>query len=546
MNTIEIKDINLGGLADSAYQGLKHSIAAGAGLQLHQEPGIIKINQKLVNDSGVVIDEFVKSSVACSDGSTYFFSATSGKIWQRTSLGVYSLAAVNANGACLGAGEFDGFIFYATATKLGKWTIGTAWSTRDDSFGTFTVGDTGHKPFFKKNGLMYIGDGYLVAQINEDDSFTANALDLPKEFKITCFGESYTNVLIGTIISSNTGSCRIFKWDGTSESWATDDEVFEIGLNSFVKMDNLTVLQAGKKGNLYYYNGIQLDQYKQIPGSWDGSLRGLVYDNAGANYNSMPLFGVSNEIGNPVTQGIYSFGNKNRNYPKILNLEYLISVGGGLNTEIGSITPIEDNLLITWKNSSVVTMTIADPCVVTWANHGQVNGNRLILSTTGALPTGLISASNYYARVVDANTLHLYNSAAEAIAGGATGRVTTTGTQSGVHTASNYGVDKIDYSNKYASAYLETRLINIDRGNQKDFTVDINYRLLPTSTNVVIKYKVNHESTWKTMTTTIDTDRHLISADAAIPGANVIQFRFEFTVSVNTAPEVESITITFP
>ena len=79
------------------------------------------------------------------------------------------------------------------------------------------------------------------------------------------------------------------------------------------------------------------------------------------------------------------------------------------------------------------TLTIANPCVVTFATHGLANGTPIVFTTTGALPTGLVANTIYYVRSVDTNTFNLYDTSAHAIAGGTTGRKTTTGSQSGVH-----------------------------------------------------------------------------------------------------------------
>jgi hypothetical protein len=80
-------------------------------------------------------------------------------------------------------------------------------------------------------------------------------------------------------------------------------------------------------------------------------------------------------------------------------------------------------------------MTIATPCVVTLTNHGLRNGAGVVFTTTGALPTGVTSGTTYYARSTAANTFNLYDTAAHAIdTGSTTGRVNTSGSQSGTHT----------------------------------------------------------------------------------------------------------------
>jgi hypothetical protein len=81
--------------------------------------------------------------------------------------------------------------------------------------------------------------------------------------------------------------------------------------------------------------------------------------------------------------------------------------------------------------TNTFTITIAAPGVVTKVNHGLITGSEVILSTTGALPTGLVAGTRYYAISIDTDTLRLATSAANAIAGTA---ITTTGSQSGVHT----------------------------------------------------------------------------------------------------------------
>lgn len=86
------------------------------------------------------------------------------------------------------------------------------------------------------------------------------------------------------------------------------------------------------------------------------------------------------------------------------------------------------------RTGKTVTMTIASPCVVTLTNHGLRAGTGVVFSTTGALPTGVTAGTTYYAKSTAANTFNLYDTAANAIAGGTTGRVNTSGSQSGTHT----------------------------------------------------------------------------------------------------------------
>lgn len=72
------------------------------------------------------------------------------------------------------------------------------------------------------------------------------------------------------------------------------------------------------------------------------------------------------------------------------------------------------------------TITIAIPGVVTKSSHGYTNGQPISFNTSGSLPTGIVAETKYYAKAVTLNTFEF-----EATIGG--GSITTSGTQSGHH-----------------------------------------------------------------------------------------------------------------
>lgn len=82
-------------------------------------------------------------------------------------------------------------------------------------------------------------------------------------------------------------------------------------------------------------------------------------------------------------------------------------------------------------NSAVVTISIATPGVVAFANHGFQLGQQVQITTTGALPTGLTASTTYYVVSIDANSFSLATSLANAAAGT---KIATSGSQSGIHT----------------------------------------------------------------------------------------------------------------
>lgn len=121
-------------------------------------------------------------------------------------------------------------------------------------------------------------------------------------------------------------------------------------------------------------------------------------------------------------------------------------------------------------------------------------------------------------------------------------------------TASSAGIDKLDYTAKYASAYIETRILSdiitpqgISDGRHIQKTleaVDAPYAELPTSTGVVFSYKKKNETNY----TQLDTAKHInsderqaIEVAQSVPKVAALQLKATFTVSGNNAPAIEDI-----
>jgi hypothetical protein len=88
-----------------------------------------------------------------------------------------------------------------------------------------------------------------------------------------------------------------------------------------------------------------------------------------------------------------------------------------------------------WATSATITVTIATPAVVSWTAHGLNEGDPVVFTTTGALPTGITAGTTYFVgRSPGANSFNIATSVANAAAGTF---VATSGSQSGTHTATN-------------------------------------------------------------------------------------------------------------
>jgi hypothetical protein len=93
------------------------------------------------------------------------------------------------------------------------------------------------------------------------------------------------------------------------------------------------------------------------------------------------------------------------------NFISMLSIGGGgYGTLVyGDQLPIWDPFGSTVGISSIVTISIASPGVVTWTNHGLTTDDvvKFSVSGGGSLPTGLSTNTPYYVIPVDANTFRV-------------------------------------------------------------------------------------------------------------------------------------------
>lgn len=114
--------------------------------------------------------------------------------------------------------------------------------------------------------------------------------------------------------------------------------------------------------------------------------------------------------------------------------DYLYSFAGGTPPTLSTAGAAKDSFdyYVDSFATGTVTITIGTPAIITQAGHGLNFGDKVQFTTTGALPTGLSVNTTYYVNVVNVNNYNVATSLANLRAGT---YVTTSGTQSGTHTA---------------------------------------------------------------------------------------------------------------
>jgi len=484
-----IYDGNFKGLSDGKFAGVPGSFYRCEGIDGHSQPGTLLVHQKLSKESGSTVDADVIASLAASDGSSLWFSRGSGKIWRRTSAGVWSTAYTTTPAAgavgCLGAAQYDGRIYWATQSRLHYMPdsdlADSSWAARVvEDFGTFTNTDTEYHTMQIVSQALYIGDGSFVASITDIGDthvFTAKALDLKKPHKVKALIDYDIDLLIGTTVADNVNKAEIYRWDLESTSWTSSDPIDEVGINAFIRDGNNVLVQAGKFGRMYFYDGVQLVPFTTIPGDYTDSgvpQTMTMEPEASATYLNIPRFGVSNDSNNPISQGVYSLGSYSKDYPKVMDLSFPLSTRDSDDTtittktglNIGSVLSIGSDLLVSWKKG-------AD---------------------------------------------------------------------------TSYGVDALDTTLKYENANIETMQLAI--GSARDslkhgYTININHASQITDTDVGFKvsYKKKFEASYDTTSAVIyDTDLFQTRAEVNVDLVANMQFKIDFNTDSNLAPTIETIT----
>jgi hypothetical protein len=304
-------------------------------------------------------------SLQSTNGCKYWFSGYSGKIWEDnagTYTLVYTIVPGTGEAKILGAFEYQEYIYFATESKLHRikasLAIGAAqWTLNvEKDWQTFTIGDKSFHPFFELNLVLYIGDGYLVDQVDAG-VWSAAAVDVNAPLRIKTMNGVGTQLLIGTFIDNNINKTTLYVWDTYSQSFADGNEIDEVGINAILKADNLILVQAGLSGKFYLYDPPTntLNSYKTIPGDYSPTKWGRVNPDAVANLNGTMLLGFSNGLGNPGDQGVYAIGRYDNGSPFILTLPFPISERENLDfavndIEIGSILVVGFDIYVSWKH----------------------------------------------------------------------------------------------------------------------------------------------------------------------------------------------------
>lgn len=349
-----------GGVAEGESLDRDETFRFGENINYRRVHDVTTLNQKMEKDSGTAITG-LPHWIRDLQGTPYAYTSN-GRIYKRFAQA--SWVAQHTMPASHGQGfaTDPSFLYYANSSFLGRYPVGGTWgSNNSDKWQSITGSSWNPIRYFSAVDLLLVGNGEKLATYDYGAAnFSTSRLVMPKGWRIRDIEEWGDYVAISCWTGSNirqSSEGKMILWDGLSETANAfvDSEDGNV-LLSIKDGYNLNVF-AGVIGNIFRYEGGQLNQKRKIPfvnedaGDWLD-----IYPGAKTLWKGIPHFGVAGAaVANAsFGRGVWSWGMNKNNLPNSLNLEYTMAeAGNSTNTKIGALhASSSDELYVGWANAS--------------------------------------------------------------------------------------------------------------------------------------------------------------------------------------------------
>lgn len=297
-----------GGISDDVFVGIENSSYVIEKCEIRRNPKSIKLQKRLVNEFEELSPTgYFHCWVAVSDGKVLMFTTTweirINISWTRTL--AYTMVG---NPAILWAAEYNGYVYFATATHLSRVLIATLASTftpTDINWQMFTEWDTTNHPMVATNLYLYIGDWQYVATVQET-VFDATTLNVPADENVYQLTDNGASIRVYTRKWVN-DTWVTYYWDWVSDTVEQTQRLTGKMYNVCTK-DDVDYITMGNNPILYFYP-YQKQALKRI----DAALLSP-YPNSMIVYENYVLIGRQ--------WGVYTRGAYTKDYPECLNYDY--------------------------------------------------------------------------------------------------------------------------------------------------------------------------------------------------------------------------------
>lgn len=354
-----------GGLSSGSKKGIAGSFRWGQGLNIHEDPDKLQVMPKSAKDSGTTVVDLPLFGVNNTVNTSKYFLGDAGKLYKRTSAGVWSVLSTYTNAEGMGFFSGTNRIYFVSAdTEYILNPSGDSVSTGR------SLNSADYHPVEAFLDKVFIGNGReLISRDASDITYTSSTtgggITIDYNYSIKCLKAITDWLLIGAT-SDNSTDAKLFIWDGVSSRYNYPIPLEgEDGINAVNMADDGTVLiHAGKQGHIYQLIGVNqpLVPIKKLPRvEKDKTIE--VYPGATTNYQGRSLFGLSTGTSTTAERGIYSWASKDKNYPKVLNTDFAMSTGTttGITTQIGCLLAASTtNLFVGWRDGSSYGVDLID------------------------------------------------------------------------------------------------------------------------------------------------------------------------------------------
>lgn len=341
-----------GGLSDEEDKGIKGSFKYGQCLNIHKKADTLSCNQAMKKESETTVTDLILFIVPCSDGNAYGFG-DSGKIYKRTPNGNWSLVYTDANGKIKGAEEWNGYLYWATDTNLGRKPIPGAsdWSDAVNNWQTTLTSADWHTMIVGAGtqGDLFICNKDKLAMVDYDGAFTNEAVKIIPNNITKCLVSNDEDLIFGSVKEDNAEEGYLWAWNTLLLAWKKRKRIPAKGINALV-ISEIMIAQAGTDGELFYSNLVDQIPIIAFPGG------GQVNPGAVTTKGNLAIFGVYGSD----HCGIYSYGRTKKNRVFALNLDYILSPGKLTGIEIGAVKMVGSDLLVSWKDGDTYGVDVVD------------------------------------------------------------------------------------------------------------------------------------------------------------------------------------------
>lgn len=588
-NFIELRNIFLGGISESRFAGSQNSVAMMSGVDVMSELGVIKNQKALVKESGNTITELCKVIIPCSDGNTYFFSSESGKIWKRTSGGVYSLlyTVVPADGEAkiLGAKESNNYLYFSTQNYLHRIAV----NQTSDFSGNVQL--NWYRLSLMQDAMGGTGNQYTmptsISELTSDiDEFVA--------------GESQLNSIVIDVSTYTSGTITVTLHDSDNNVIGSKTFATPTAGRNEGSFTSPLALEIGKTYHFHYTSSVGTNKLTSVTVQATDVYAEL-YTACGTEHrpmvevNNILYIGDRNYI-HQVEDNVFSY------WALDINRDSVISclTAYGVQLAIGTVpaTDIAQARFLVWNTWSVsysyedivpesginAFLDLDNGFVVQAGNKGrwyyydgtglvlfrQMNGDyngktmkmfanagaNLLgipyfgLSNVSGNPTAsgvwsFVAKNTSYPRIFNfdykISKLLEANVTIGAMAS-RNGQLFVAWKWDNGTDPAEYGVDVID-TDYCLLSYIETRVMYVARFMETNFQkFGVGYVSLPTGTSIVMKYRKTFDGDWVTLGTKQDETRRVVEASESVQ-ATALELRIELNAKSDgsATPVIDSI-----